>query len=557
MAHRTMWEIEIRHEGLNKYRKIRGSDRYVVEHKAIAQQLSWDEMWRNRQAAEEKRQARESATKSKEEKKALADQRTCEAQDTIAVLEGVLLHTLHVDDAIAWDSLLDKKEFTKEKPPRQELSFIRPEPRQSEAQFRPKLNLFDKLFPKSRLKKVEEATKAFELHHVKWVAHRDEMLKCNTRIEELNARMVADWEKAKQDFVDKQTANNQKVLEHKSRYFEKHPDAIVDYCELVLSQSQYPEYFPQQWDLEYNPDSRILVVDYSLPDIEAIPTVTNVKYVIAKDEFVESHLSQAALNKLYDNVLYQIALRTVHELYEADVVSALDSVVFNGWVESINKSTGHHANSCIMSLQANREEFLHINLEKVDPKACFKQLKGISASKLHGLSPIAPIINISKEDRRFVSPYDVADQIQDSDNLATMDWQDFENLIRELFEKEFTKSGGEVKITQASRDGGVDAVAFDPDPIRGGKIVIQAKRYTNVVGVAAVRDLYGTTVNEGATKGILVTTSDFGPDAYEFAKNKPLTLLNGGNLLHLLASHGHNARIDLHEAKQWFADHKS
>ena len=81
-------------------------------------------------------------------------------------------------------------------------------------------------------------------------------------------------------------------------------------------------------------------------------------------------------------------------------------------------------------------------------------------------------------------------------------------------EQEFSSGGGEVKVTQASRDGGVDAVAFDPDPIRGGKIVIQAKRYTNTVGVAAVRDLYGTVLNEGATKGILVTTSDYGPDAY-------------------------------------------
>lgn len=75
-------------------------------------------------------------------------------------------------------------------------------------------------------------------------------------------------------------------------------------------------------------------------------------------------------------------------------------------------------------------------------------------------------------------------------------------LIRELLEKEFISAGGEVKVTQASSDGGVDAIAFDPDPIRGGKIVIQAKRYTNVVGVAAVRDLYGTVMNEGATKGI-------------------------------------------------------
>lgn len=112
-----------------------------------------------------------------------------------------------------------------------------------------------------------------------------------------------------------------------------------------------------------------------------------------------------------------------------------------------------------------------------------------------------------------------------------------------------TINGGEVKVTQASRDGGVDAIAFDPDPIRGGKIVIQAKRYTNTVGVSAVRDLYGTVMNEGATKGILVTTADYGPDAYKFAKDKPITLLNGGNLLHLLEKHGQKAKIDLKEAK--------
>lgn len=135
-----------------------------------------------------------------------------------------------------------------------------------------------------------------------------------------------------------------------------------------------------------------------------------------------------------------------------------------------------------------------------------------------------------------------------------MDWQDFENLIREIFGKEFSKGGGEVKITQASRDGGVDAIAFDPDPIRGGKVVIQAKRYTNTVGVSAVRDLYGTVHNEGANKGILVTTSDFGPDAYAFAKDKPLTLLSGGELLYLLAQHGHVAKIDLAEAKRFAAE---
>ncbi len=65
-----------------------------------------------------------------------------------------------------------------------------------------------------------------------------------------------------------------------------------------------------------------------------------------------------------------------------------------------------------------------------------------------------------------------------------------------------------------------------------------------------MRDLYGTVLNEGATKGILVTTSDYGRDSHVFAKDKPLTLINGQNLLHLLEKHGHSARINIAEAKK-------
>jgi len=119
-----------------------------------------------------------------------------------------------------------------------------------------------------------------------------------------------------------------------------------------------------------------------------------------------------------------------------------------------------------------------------------------------------------------------------------------------LFEWEFGRSGVEVKVTRASRDRGVDAIMFDPDPLRGGKYVLQAKRYTRPVDVAAVRDLYGTVVNEGANRGILVTTSSYGPDAYEFAKDKPLSLVDGPNLIAMLQRHGRRYRIDLAEARR-------
>src|SRR5262249_20772101 len=129
--------------------------------------------------------------------------------------------------------------------------------------------------------------------------------------------------------------------------------------------------------------------------------------------------------------------------------------------------------------------------------------------------------------------------------LAAMDWEDFEHLIRELFEKEFSGSGGEVRVTQASRDRGVDAIAFDPDPIRGGKFIIQAKRYNMVVPVSAVRDLYGTMIAEGASKGILVTASYCGRDSRDFAQDKAIPLLDAGNLVHLFQQHGRNVHIAL------------
>jgi restriction system protein len=69
-----------------------------------------------------------------------------------------------------------------------------------------------------------------------------------------------------------------------------------------------------------------------------------------------------------------------------------------------------------------------------------------------------------------------------------------------------------------------------------------------------VRALFGVVQDEGAMKGILVTTSDFGPDSYGFVKDKPLELVSGAILLGLLEKHGHKARIDLPEAKKLLAE---
>lgn len=505
---------------------------------------------------EAKRAAREAAAQKKEEKRNLALKLTEEAVEQLNAVEDTLAFTLEIDDKINWEDLKDYSEFHVKEPIKPTRSEIPQEPNKNDSLYQPKLNIIDKIFSGLKRKKINEADELFRINHEKWVEEKGEKeLKYKQELEKYE-ELLKQWEQDKNEFLVQQKEKNDAINLEKDLYLKKAPSAIVDYCDMVLSNSVYPDSFPQEFDIEFINETKILIVDYVLPSPENVPNLKEVKYILSRDEFKEMYLSQAAFNKMYDNLLYQISLRTIHELYEADEINVIESIVFNGWVNSIDKATGQEVNGCILSVQAMKSEFTQINLSKVNPKLCFKNLKGIGSSKLSSLTPIAPIIKIDRDDPRFVSAYDITDTIDDTQNLAAMDWQDFEQLIRELFEQEFNQSGGEVKITRASRDGGVDAVAFDPDPIRGGKIVIQAKRYTNVVGVSAVRDLYGTVLNEGATKGILVSTADYGPDAYSFAKDKPITLLNGNNLLHLLQKHGHKAKIDLKEAKE-ILNHKN
>jgi restriction system protein len=454
-----------------------------------------------------------------------------------------------------WQPLLKTKEFAEKEPakPIEALAFA--EPRKTDPKYEIRksyfkflMSGFDKKWQTPRFD-----SESFENDLKRWKDTSD-----TKQASELEyQRALKDWEEKRKKYKEEQEKSNQLVMKLKSDYNTKNSNESVEfYVQGILETSPFQFNFDKTISLEYRREGGTIVVDYLLPTIDTMRLVNEVKFVQTNNEIVEKEISDKERNQLFDSLIYQIALRTVYDVFSTDSIEAIETVVFNGWVETLDKSTGHQIKPCILSLQANKKEFTEIDLTQVDPKECFRALKGVGSSKLHTCTPIPPIIQISREDKRFIVGYSVAGQLDDRTNLAAMDWQDFENLIRELFEQEFSSNGGEVKITQASRDGGVDAVAFDPDPIRGGKIVIQAKRYTNTVGVSAVRDLYGTVINEGATKGILVSTSEYGPDAYEFVKGKPITLLNGGNLLSLLEKHGHRAKIDLKEAKKFLNEQK-
>ncbi|MBU2738648.1 restriction endonuclease [Acidithiobacillus concretivorus] len=480
-----------------------------------------------------------------------AADKTIESENQRNILLALLKNAETTKISFSWNQFKQDDKFSDTKPTQPKFKDY---PREINLEeYEPKLGLLDKLSKKRGNKKIQIAHETLQKDKD---FRENEVLKINAQNDIITREYKIkydSWNAKKNEFEQKQKDYNESIDKQEELFNKNEQKYIEVYFDAIINSLRLPEELITSWIVSYDKPSKILVIDYDLPDREVIPTLKSMKYISTRKEFTETVLKEKEIDGFYDKMNYQLCLRISHDLYLSDINDQLIAIIFNGIYYGINKGTGIEETKCIMSLQTKKAEFVEINIQNVDAKTCFLKFKGISGAKLFEYVPVAPILQFNKEDDRFVEGKSIKGMINGT-NIASMDWEDFEHLIREVFEKEFAVNGSEIKITQASRDGGVDAVMFDPDPIRGGKYIIQAKRYTNVVGVSAVRDLYGTLMNEGAVKGILVTTANYGADSYEFAKDKPITLINGSNLLHMLQNHGYNARIDIEEAKKTLSE---
>ncbi|NFH70753.1 restriction endonuclease [Clostridium botulinum] len=459
-----------------------------------------------------------------------ADRRTQKAVLEINKYKNILIESLNMSHVIDIESLKKKNIFY-------EFTFNKEVPNIEDIRLEigvPNKDFWELIFNSKKNKRIELENKALEIY--------------NKKLEEYNRQLEESKEvynKSKSNHEIKLKQFNESIDKFKEDLFNGEEYAVEKYLKLVLKKSKYSANIKREYEIQYDSFNKVIVISYELPQRKQIPSILEHKFIKNQKCISIVNIKEKEFNQYYEDILYKICLRNIYEVFESLKIKEINAVVFNGWIKGIDIKTGNDYHACIMSLQANREEFSNLKLERVSPKECFKNLKGISAGPLSELAPIRPILDLNRNDSRFVTPIEVLNNLEEGTNLAEMDWEDFEHLVRELFEKIFSGENCEVKVTQASRDCGVDAIAFDPDVIRGGRFVIQAKRYNNVVPTSAVRDLYGTMMAEGANKGILVTTSYFGKDSMEFAKEKPITLIDGARLLYMFKDHGYNLKIKL------------
>jgi restriction system protein len=485
------------------------------------------------------RQAREQARQDKAAylaaRKADADDRSREVAQELVDLESILVATLSIDDAIAFEQLYPEVRFVAPDLPPVAVP-TKPDRAQYFQGVEEPPGVMERLFGFGRDRRLAAQEAAETQYQEAMRAYAERVAAAEQQAQEHQTQIDqarAQWERE----VAEQRAE---IERFRQAYEAGDPEAIDAYCAMVLERSDYSPDVPQRFDLAYNPDSHELVVQYQLPTLDIVPAAKEYRYVQTGDRIVETPLKPKERTTVYERAVAQIALRTLHELFEADRGNHIASVVFNGIVHTTDPRTGQDIQPCLVTVQTTKDQFAQFDLGRVDPIACLKGLRAHVSPAVGELAPVKPIVDFNMLDKRFVTEQDVLSELDTRSNIYEMDPFDFEHLICNLF----SKIGLESRLTRSSRDGGIDVVAFDPRPVFGGKYVIQAKRYRNTVDVSAVRDLYGSMMNENAAKGILVTTSSFGPDARAFAKDKPIELIDGQNLLYLLAEQGIQAKIE-------------
>ncbi|HYO19807.1 MAG TPA: hypothetical protein VES02_14210 [Dermatophilaceae bacterium] len=355
-------------------------------------------------AAEQKAAQKHAADLHVQSRTAEVASMNADLANTYGEIDGLLAWTLEVDDYVDLQSL---KVDTVTHPPFDPGELARPVPAMAELVYPEQPVLQEPPAPKglSALggkKRHEEAVARAKHEHeqayAEWHAratamHADYVAEQARRAQAEQDRLVklAAAEARYQDECAQREADaeasNQQLTEFINGLAFDVESAIQDYVGVVLSNSAYPDSFPVSYDHHFDLATRELTLAVSVPDPSQIPAVKEYKYVKAKDEITATALPAKDQKARYAGAVWQVAVRTLHEVFEADRAAKIRSISLTVGTGHISPATGLPETVPLVVVAADREAFLAFDLANVQPQATLTHLGAALSKSPFDLTP--------------------------------------------------------------------------------------------------------------------------------------------------------------------------
>ena len=354
-------------------------------------------------AAEAKRLEKEAREAHIAAKEAEVGERNQELQNVYDEIDALLASTLGRDDYVDLETLRVKVEH----PPFDQKSLGTPRqlPLQAPRPPQPMLRLpdaprgFSKFFGKKKhAADVADAERIHEQAMLDWKAKCEAMesqrqlaieqhtLAEENRLQKLDrakARYAEQYAKREEDAV----TQNRQLDELIANLGYGSVDAVQEYVSIVLANSVYPDHFSVSFEFKYDPESAELDLRVQVPDPSKLPTTKIYKYAKTSDEIVETALSQKECRDRYADAVHQIALRSFHEIFEADRRGLIRTVSLDVGTSAIDPGTGRLGYVPFVIAAAERDAFLAFDLSAVIPGMTLTRIGAAVSKNPYALTP--------------------------------------------------------------------------------------------------------------------------------------------------------------------------
>lgn len=332
---------------------------------------------------------------------ATVDERNAGLEQTYEEIDSLLAATLDVDDFVDLEGLrrvaehppFDKSELETPVPP----PFPIPDP--AEPQFMapaPPPGMFGK--KKKHAEAIAAARAQYEQAHSAWQTEmaslpgrRAAASEAHAKAEQLRgehleaerARYAAECA-AREAEVGEQNASLDALIANLGYGA---TEAVEEYISIVLSNSVYPEAFPVRHEFTFDPSTAELALRCLVPGPDKVPTTKAFKYAKGTDEVTETELPQKATKDRYAAAVHQVALRSLHEVFEADRRGLVGSISLQVGTETIDPATGVETYVPFVAVAADRDTFTGFDLAAVVPPATLTHLGAAVSKNPLGLAP--------------------------------------------------------------------------------------------------------------------------------------------------------------------------